>query len=66
MSFLSKSKDLGIGTRGPYGRQVSGGERLGNMLQGWANENRESGFNKAVAAAAKIRRNYTRNDDRNI
>jgi len=53
MSFLSKSKDLGIGTRGPYGRQVSGGERLGNMLQGWANEERESGFNKAVAGAAK-------------
>lgn len=53
MSFLSKSKDLGIGTRGPYGRQVSGGERLGNMLQSWANEERESGFNKAVAGAAK-------------
>jgi len=34
MSFLETMQKIGFGTRGPYGRQVSGAQRLSGTLQG--------------------------------
>jgi len=52
MSFKSELKNFGLGSRGPYGRMQSGGERLSDTLGGWADEKRESGWNQALIAAA--------------
>ena len=53
MSFKSELKNFGLGSRGPYGRMESGGQRLSETLGSWADEKRESGWNQALVAAAK-------------
>jgi len=52
MGFLSQLRDIGIGSRGPYGRQVSGAQRLSYTLDEWAGEKQQTGINKALINAS--------------